>query len=333
MIKLIRAAATSHTLSLAAMEEASRQGIRDADIEHLFLALVINEQIAGQVLRSLRITLDATRDAVVAQHAAQLETLGIVADPPSPGRIVFHETDGYDWTNRAVEVIKRAGSGGNNGDSAAVLRALLAEPSGMIEAVLQRLGVARGEVIARLDEAERIPAHDSPQLRTTGHLSGAGTAFVPAPVEDVWALLASPERMPEWDPTFGHVKRDDAEIPPRPGDTWAGRTRTHRPDGKPFKTREGLQRQRIELLAKEERSLIAWRFTYPDEPRANSRHLTIALEPAAGGTQLGITFAWELNPARRRRPFPGFIVKPLYRFAIWMQLTQIGSSIGRVFRG
>ena len=41
MNKLVRAAQTSQSLSLAAMEEASRRGLREADIEHLFLALVI----------------------------------------------------------------------------------------------------------------------------------------------------------------------------------------------------------------------------------------------------------------------------------------------------
>ncbi|STX14066.1 Uncharacterised protein [Kytococcus sedentarius] len=40
MNKLVRAAQTSQSLSLAAMEEASRLGLREADIDHLFLALV-----------------------------------------------------------------------------------------------------------------------------------------------------------------------------------------------------------------------------------------------------------------------------------------------------
>ena len=41
MSKFVRAAQTSQSLSLAAMEEASRAGLRVADLEHLVLALVI----------------------------------------------------------------------------------------------------------------------------------------------------------------------------------------------------------------------------------------------------------------------------------------------------
>ncbi len=51
MSKFTTSLATSHNLSLAAMEEASRVGQRTADIDHLFLALVMNKDVAGQVLR------------------------------------------------------------------------------------------------------------------------------------------------------------------------------------------------------------------------------------------------------------------------------------------
>jgi hypothetical protein len=78
-------AATAQALSLTAMEEASRRGQREADIDDLFLALVVSEQIAGQVLRWTGITLDAALEAVAAQHAAQLESIGITADLPDPG--------------------------------------------------------------------------------------------------------------------------------------------------------------------------------------------------------------------------------------------------------
>lgn len=49
MSKFTDAATTSHTLSVAAMEEASRFGQRSTDIDHMFLALVVSEQVAGQV--------------------------------------------------------------------------------------------------------------------------------------------------------------------------------------------------------------------------------------------------------------------------------------------
>ncbi|NNV08857.1 Clp protease, partial [Geobacillus sp. MMMUD3] len=95
MSRFTDSASTSYSLSITAMEEASRVGQREADIDHLFLALTVSEQTAGQVLRSLGITIDDAREAVAAQHAEQLAGLGIRMDPPEPGRIVFHETEGY----------------------------------------------------------------------------------------------------------------------------------------------------------------------------------------------------------------------------------------------
>lgn len=111
MSRLTHAAATMHTLSLAAMEEASRFGVRDTDIDHLLLALTIDPDAGGQTLRGMGVSLEAARVAVAAQHAAQLGLVGIAADPDSPGRIVFHETSGYEWTDRAITVLKDASSG------------------------------------------------------------------------------------------------------------------------------------------------------------------------------------------------------------------------------
>ncbi len=178
---------------------------------------------------------------------------------------------------------------------------------------------------------------------------------MPAPVDEVWALLADPARMPEWDPGIGSVETAtgaDAAASssttdvaantispgisdaagPRPGVAWTGLARTERPDGAPIRIKPEFRRQRIELVAREEGSLIAWRFTYPDASRANTRSVEIALEPAAGGARLTITLSWIRNPRRRALPLLGLIMRPLVRYAIWMQLSQIGGGISRVFR-
>jgi uncharacterized protein YndB with AHSA1/START domain len=322
-------AATAQALSITAMEEASRRGQREADIDHLFLALVISEQVAGQVLRWIGITLDAARAAVAAQHAAQLESIGIAADLPEDDRIVFHETGGYEWTRRALDIFNRASEQGRRGDAAAVLRELVAEPSGTIADLLARLETSPAEVLARLDEAEQMPARPAPGTTTSKALSGFAEKFIPAPVDQVWAMLADPGRMAEWEPGIGSVEQVDDSG--RFGDTWTGHAPTHRPDGKPFNIRPEFQRLQVDLLAADEASLIAWRFSYPDAARANSRRITIALEPAAGGTQLGITLEWERDPERRRRVL-GLLLRPWHRFAVWMQLAQIGGAISRAFR-
>lgn len=154
MNKLVRAAQTSQSLSLAAMEEASRLGLREADIDHLFLALVINDQSAGRALRELGIDIDNARLAVEEQRDAQLTSLGIEASFPEAGRIVFHETDGYEWTPRARDLIAKSSSKGKPGDAAAVLRELVAEPSGLITEILRRLGTTPDALIERLDRAD-----------------------------------------------------------------------------------------------------------------------------------------------------------------------------------
>lgn len=327
MSRFLGMAATAHALSLTAMEEASRRGQREADIDDLFLALVVEEQIAGQVLRWAGITLDAAREAVAALHAAQLESLGITADLPGPDRIVFHETGGYEWTGRALDVFDRASRKGSKGDGVAVLRALLAEPSGMIEDLLHRLGTAPAEVLARLDEAERLPARPAPRHPASGALSGSAEKFVPAPVPAVWAMLADPARMPEWDPGIARV--EPGEEAGLLGGTWVAHAPTHRPDGRRLDIKPEFRRRRVELLDADEASFIKWRLSFPDATRANPLCIAIILEPAAGGTLLGITLEWQRI---RKSRVLGPLLRPWQKFAIWMQLSQIGAAISRAFR-
>jgi uncharacterized protein YndB with AHSA1/START domain len=326
MSKLTRAAATSQTLSLAAMEEASRFGVRDADIEHLFLALTIDAGVGGQVLRRLGITLDAARSAIEKQQADQLGSLGVQADSAG-GRIVYPETGGYDWAERALAVMRTAVSGDRDGDSAAVLRALLAEPSGLMTDLLGRMDVEPGRIVDALDDAAAmIPEHQ----RTAGEQStihGSHTAFVPADPLDVWTLLADGERLAEWEPTIGEVVERDAAT-----GRWAARTRTVGSGGKSLKIRDGIRRQCAESVRSERPSHVTWHFTYPDEPRSNARVVAIDIEPAAGGAQLRLSFGWELHASRRRRRLIGALLRPVFRFLCFVQLTQIAGGISRAFR-
>jgi uncharacterized protein YndB with AHSA1/START domain len=331
MNKFTDTAGALHRLSLAAMEEASRYGQRTADIDHMLLALTLDDQMAGQSLRSLGITLASARDAVEKHHAAQIASLGIVANAAEPGPIVFHQTGGYEWSDRALTVIKRASERGERGDAEAVLRKLVEEPSGLIRALLHRLGSSPDAVLACLDEAERIPAPSS-DLVSGEALSGTTEVFVPASVGEVWALLADPARMPEWDQALGSVDVSALPSDPRPGDHWEGRSRTSRPDGKPLNVRPELLRQRIELRALVPGALIEWRITYPDAQRANARNIRIELTSAAGGAQLLIKFRWERHAGRRPRPVLRSFMRPLIRIVIRMQISQLGAGISRVFR-
>ena len=329
MTKYAGVASTTHTLSIAAMEEASRFGQRIADIDHLLLALVISEQPAGQVLRNIGITLQATRDAVEEQHSAQLATLGVSTGASSQGPIVFHKTGGYEWSERALGVFARANKGRKLGDAAAVLRELVSEPSGMIEQILQRLDSSPTEVISRLDEAQRYLRN--PPARPHRY-SGLVAAFVPAPVEEVWELLADPLRMPEWEPSTRDVTLHHVQSGTRIGDSWTAHPRTEHPDGKPLPTKTKRLVRNVELLAHEDRTLIEWRHTYPQLAGANSKRIRVEMEPAAAGTQLRTTLTLEHNPSRPRSPIRAFLMRSYVRFAIWMQLSNLSGSISRVFR-
>lgn len=329
MSKFTRAAQTSQSLSLAAMEEASRMGRREADIDHLFLALVISDQAAGRVLRGLGIDLTTARLAVEKQHEAQLASLGIEASFPMPGRIVFHETDGYEWNRRATDLIARSGGKEREGDAAAVLRELVLEPSGLILDILQRLNTTPTEVLDSLDRADATPALVMPRRpQVKGWVSGSTETFVPASIDTVWEFLTDPYRVPEWEVSIGSISAPDEPV--RSGEIWHGLASVARPDGKPLKINPKLRRRTIELVQAERPNRAAWRFTYPDAARQGPILTTFDLAPTDGGTQVTITTSWARSTSWKR--VIGLPMRPLLKFFIWIGLFQTGSAISRAFR-
>ncbi len=320
MSRLTRAAATMHTLSLAGMEEASRYGTRDADLEHLLLALTLDADLGGQVLRSAGLTLERVRAAVDAERATQLASLGIAVDH-EPGSIVFHETSGYDWNAQALAVLNRSYTHGRNGSSIAVLRTLLEEPSGRIDAVLTHLGTTTADITADIDHAEGLVATDNkgsdPACLRTEHVT-----FVPADPETVHELLSDPLRIASWEPTLEAVSAV--------GEHWEGRAQSVGADGRPYTVKDDARRQIIERVGAA--SDIGWRFHYPDSTRSNTRTVTFRCEPAAGGTQLHMALVWERDPARRPNRVRGFLLRPVFRFLLYTHATQISSGVTRAFR-
>ena len=329
MNKITTALATSHRVSLAAMEEASRLGLRTADIDHMLLALTLDPGTAGTTLRDLGVTLTSAREAIVAQHAEQLSSLGISpADAPA-GPIVFHETGGYEWSGAALAVMKRASGGKNRGDSAAILRALIVEPSGMIESTLGRLGTSPDVVLKRLNATENTDIPHANESNTSSNIIAKSvSSHVAAPPAEVWALVSDPARIPEWDPSIASVA--SGSTPLKPGDSRIARARVERPDGGRIRIKPEFTRVGIELVAFEHPNTVEWQFSYPDSARANKRRVTIRIEEASGGTRLRLTYSWERTGARSS--LRGLVLRPLQRLATDMQASQLAAGIGRAFR-
>ncbi|WP_427869149.1 Clp protease N-terminal domain-containing protein [Leucobacter luti] len=333
MNRILGPIAEAQAYTLAAMEEASKTGQRLVGVDHLFLALTLNEGVAGQVLRGAGATLERSRAAIRDMRAEQLAGLGITAPDPE-GDIDFHSTGGYDLGEPVNEVLKRATARKQKGDTPAVLRALIAEPSGVVDEILERLGIAPGEVLSLLDDAEGLSHSAAGASRERDLVAGRYRAFIPAAVPEVWALLADPERLPEWDNLVARAEGPAGAEPgsgPAVGDVSYAWMSTHSADGKQLKSRPEYRNMRSEVIACDPEREIAWRLDYPDAPKANARRLEITLEHAAGGTQLAFLLAWERNPGRRRTPL-NLLARPLYRFFVWMQLTQLSAGISRAFR-
>ena len=329
MSRITTTLATSHRVSLAAMEEASRVGRRTADCEHMLLALTIDPGIAGEALRQQGVTLHAAREAVAAQHADHLNALGFSPAEISSGPIVFHETGGYEWSEGALAVLKLASSGKNSGDSVAMLRALVHKPSGMVESILERLGTSPAAITAQLDE----PASPTVDRNSHSNTSSSGaftttTAFVPAPLTEIWELVSNPARIPEWDPSIASVASGTA--PMCLGESRTARARVERPDGGRIRIKPEFKRVGIELAESLPPHEVTWRFWYPDSERANTRRVTIRLEESADGTRLRLNYGWERRNSRRS--VRGLMLHPLQRVATAMQASQLASSIARAFR-
>ena len=211
-----------------------------------------------------------------------------------------------------------------------MLREFIAEPSGTIEAILERLGTSPAAVTSELDRSAELPAHLPGHPARPDELSGSSEAFIPASPALVWKLLADPSLMPEWEPMIGSI--EPPHEPVRAGDTWVARAPTERTDGKAISVKPKFMKQRIELVTSEEPWNIEWCFTYPDALSANARRVSINLEPAAGGTRLDLKIAWQRNQNRQGRPVLSFVLRPLHRLVLWMQLSQLSNGISRAFR-
>ncbi len=311
-------------LVIAAAEEATRDGRRTPDIEHVLLALTLDDTDAGIALRSAGVTLATTRVAIAEQRRHDLAAVGVDAPPEAPGRAEFPET-GAEPTERANAVIRRAFEQPRG--SLLALEALLDDPSGLIAAVLARTGSSTDAVRAAIATLDRTPPAIAE--RSTDPLIATRSAFVPAPPAEVWTLVSDPTRIPEWDPILATVEEDGAG-------GWTATATTTSPNGTPSRVRPSTDVQHVDLVECIEPHHVAYRFTYPADPRFNSRRITIDVAPTAGGSRITMELAWERSAVRSTARAAGRILRPLLRplarLSVATQTRHLASGISRVFR-
>jgi len=312
MSKMTTALGNAHRLTRYAMEEASRTGRTELGVEHLFLALTLDEADAGQVLRAAGATITTVREAVAAEEAAHLAALGAAGAALSPGPIAVGPSAGWAWSPVAERVLTSPGDGTSSG----ILRRLLDEPSGAIEALLRRLDLTVDDLRARLDAAGALPPATT--VRRRHPLARSAASFVAAPVHETWALVSDPERLPEWEESVGHVSE-------APDGGWAGAPRDD------VEAKPAFRHLSISRTMDAEALLVTWTFRYPDAPKANARRIGLRLEPAAGGTTVHIDYSWERTYSRRRSAF-GWVMAPLYRVVLAMQVARLMATLGAAVR-
>lgn len=313
------AVTTASTLAGTAKEEAQRLGSASPDIDHLLVALTLDTGRAGQVLRAAGLHVARVREAAAHVHADQIASLGLSVSFPEPRPVQLPAGGTPPWTERARSLAgPRVGE-----DSADVLGRLLAEPSGLIRAILRHLHVDPAVLRTALDVApERsTPVRLAPTFRTTD-------LYVPAPPSQVWAAVADPARLHEWD--GGLTQLSPARQGPDGVARWDTETRAESPDGTPLPAPHGMLAVEVERVEATQDRRVHWRSSYPDAPRQNSRNVVVDIAPEGEGSRLTLTFGFLAppdRPALRRGP-----LNLLFRFSTKMELTQIHGGLSRMFR-
>lgn len=331
MNRLSRALGTTFTLQITALEEASRDARNEADLEHLFLALLLSEQPAGRALRSSGITLKAARTAIQQMHQEQLRSLGVEIEMPQEEHITVYETPrGGQLTKRAAEVMTAATRGKRQGGAAAVLRRLLDEPSGMARNLLARLDTAPEKIRAQLDMAGE-PGRAARRIGKD-EVAASRTVFIPAAAEEIWEFLIRPENLHTWDESLNELEPESVTDPhsSTPGDIWIARTPTQRADGTRIRRRRRSLRRRVELRKAEEHSSVEWRLSVIDE-RGNTQLRAAELFPTDGGTDLRFTSVWSRQARGLGRALRSPLI-PALRSLVRLQAHTHATQISVQFR-
>ncbi|MFC8190491.1 Clp protease N-terminal domain-containing protein [Cellulomonas sp. NPDC057328] len=324
MSRLTDAVVLSQQIVVTATEEAYRAGHAELDVDHLLVALAAVGGPAGQVLRSLGVTVDRARAAVAQVHADRLARAG-VAVPPVPPRDMPRTGGGLPWSPRADRVLSAGRWELPSADDRPDLRALVREPGGFVAEALAVLELDPDRVLAAVD-AWRATAPGpsgalvSPDPRPWRTVSRSG--WVPAPAAEVWSLVTDPARRTTWDPWYSTVDE-------QPDGTLLA-TVVGPADGAK-RVPDGFERQHVVPVAREEGRLVEWELRRPDRPGgAPVQRLAVALTPSGDGTRVDLTVRWLGSGGWRA--VVGTLLRPVARFTWGQMLLAKHAGIARAVR-
>lgn len=253
MSKVRRTVRWFRDMSVLAEDEQRRSGHPEIEVEHLFLALL---SIGGPVTEALAeggVALASAREAFANVHARHLVALGVEVPTPSKTarRIPASKARGGFVYREGVRTLLEDAANQPLQD-VALFRALLAEPSGHIREVLRELDVDPDVLLLSLGPSEDRPAVED---------GGSGyRRFLPAPAEDVWALVSDPDRWLEWNGfEFDRVEIAD-------GGVLRAHARERRLDGKPTRIKPQFQVSDYVVSRSEPPRTIVWERSFPMRP-------------------------------------------------------------------
>ncbi|QGQ20580.1 hypothetical protein GC089_17040 [Cellulomonas sp. JZ18] len=324
MSRLTDAVVLSQQIVVTATEEAYRVGHAELELDDLLVALTAVGGPAGDVLRSLGVTVDRARSAVAQVHADRLARAGVPAPPAQP-RTLPRTGGGLPWSPRADRVLTAGQWDVRLADDRRILQDLVREPSGFVVEVLAVLGLDAERVLTALDAwvpTATAPAGAlfSPDPRPWRTVTRRG--WVPASPAEVWSLVTDPARRTAWDPWYASVEeRADGVLVA----TLVGEAEGAKP------VPPGFERQEVVPVAREEGRLVEWELRRPDRPGGEPvQRLAVALTSSGGGTRVDLTVRW-LGTGGWRAAV-GLLLRPVARLAWGQMLLAKHAGIARALR-
>ncbi len=312
MGRLTEAVLRSQEITRVAQEEASRWAHPRIDVEHLLLALLATPGAAGCVLRSLGVTLDRARAAVVEGHTERVAALGVDIPAPAPRPATDPTSTTALWTPRAEAVMRAVH---DHRDDLGYLLAVVADPSGSTDDLLRALDLDPTRVREAVDRqraATSAAATPSTPPRR-GWDTVAHVGFVPAPREDVWELVRDPARLPERESTV-------AAVEPTTDGAWTVRL---------VPGPRGPVMYRLEVVDVVPGRTATWRTSWG--PSTDARQETeFTLAETGGGTTLTAVARWR-RPSGPRGLL-ATLARPARRLVMRQRLLATTGAVSRAVR-